>query len=738
MKVLGPLLFLAVGLVAGYLFSEFALIDEPAPIARVLHPEGTPDSSTAQPATPPPARDVTDPALDPASPAEGSPTSPAGNRMERLRLAVAEIPARESLRGDGVVRATVLDELGRPVSGVRVTLRPLGLSSSVQPIDRIEIDLEEYIRERIDEQRYRCGSRQVEITDALGQCVFEGLAGEQFRVEAEAPGVTFDRDEPGVVVPGRDIVLRAHAGQRVQVLVRDRDGVPLNRAHITVSGSRGGTSHTWTPTSPAMTLALGRYELEARTESGLASERTVVVVGDNTPDPIALTLLPKPELLVEVEAENTASQLLVHLYWREADATIVDVERLVADGWQRLVPVSGGRGSSTVSGLVPGTYCVAAGYTEDRLLASSVVTLVEGRTVARLMLPPVESVGALRFFVFHADGSLAEDAHVELSAEGGSFGGPTRQFRDADGAVVVVPPRALAALLPPNPSRPLAALVRVPGVRGRRLTVTASETTVHLGAPARLEVEVLGITSKERSQVRLSLIPIGVGATDRAASPLRVDPEAGEGRRDAPTRLVASTEAGDYVLQGSIGMGAIEPRPVRLEPGTQSLVLERPASHRLVLNVSTEADSATLHARNREFVTGVIHDGRVIFESVPSGEYFVEIDGDFMRFQVGRELQVDFQPMTLNALEFVILDPILTDVHGLHDGDLIIAVAGETFSNPEEAEHVFSTLLASQTMTIDLEVLRAGNRVKVDLNEAQLQDFRNGLEKRATVLPAQR
>ncbi|MGE3166779.1 MAG: hypothetical protein AB7O52_17890 [Planctomycetota bacterium] len=743
MKWLAPIICVSLGLAAGYALSEAALVDSfprhtARPVATAPEDPVPVEPGGARPQGPTlVGSEVTSEARSSgASGAQVALTDLPG----RLERALAELPTRAVGEIAGVIRVQALDEAEQPVAGVEVALRPVGLPNGVEPIDLVQNDLEEYVRRRVDEQRYLSAIRRSGATDANGTLEFGDVVSGCYRVEPGGDGFQFQVDVEGqnnsVVVPGNSVTIRVSPASTLPVLVLLPDGTPALNATIEVRDTTGSQRRlAWSQGQPNLRLQPGRYQVSAELNELFEAEPQEVVVSSTEPTPrLLIRLQPSRRLLIEVVADGVVDGVPVALFWREADGE-VDTNLLAADSYEQQLSFKQGKVQHSVPDLVPGPYWVGASYHEERVDVATRIELGTEAQTVHLTLPPLGSQEQLRFVVLAADGTRPEDVMIQLLVGEQNLHGGVRQFREADGTIVLLPGPEVARQRASQDGK-LRARVVVSDLGSRTVPVEVGETVVRFAAAGRLEVEVLGATRDGWDSIYLTLRPVGDSEPQGGTSFSRSSEPS-----DTNPKFTATAEAGEYWLEGQLSEVISLPRErVRLAPGSQTMTVQLPATHRLVVEIpeGTESGSTVLMS-TRHQVSGLspTHvDGRAAtFDGVPAGDYYLMVGEQFMRLRVTGAQQTPFVALRLNALE-VAMDEELTELHGLRSGDLIVAVAGKSFEGAEEVQLAFASFTDGEGF--ELEVLRAGQRVPIALDPEQSQDLERHFNfGRVTLLPAQ-
>lgn len=733
LRNLTPFVVLLLGLLAGYLLSERVLVD---PVR--IQPSGSARPNRYETADP-----ATHPGVAPASSKGGTAAkaSTESVRESELARALAAIPVRAEADASGTISVRALDSTESPVANIQVTLRPVGLPPGAQPIDLVENDLEEYVRRRVDEQRYHDALRQSQVTGVDGLCTFSGVADGVYRVVPEGSGYQFDvrvdQSSGRLATPGCSVTIQVVPASELRVAVSLPDGTPSLNATIEVRSGTRQQNMTWTQANPTLQIQPGRYELVARLGDRYESEpQTVSVDADRAPPTVALQLRPARVLKIEVDSSEAPNGLSVTIVWREAEGEL-DPFLLATDAYRAELSMQRGVATHLVRDLVPGTYWVGACYNPGRVDVSAVVELGSELQTLRLSLPPVSTQEQLRFVVLDSNGLPLENVEVTLRL--GEYDHQRcRQFRDSSGAIVVIANPDVQRYRASGDARPLQAMVEVPSLGTRVVDVTSAETVVRFGPQGRLEVEVLGIDRTDWDSIHLYLRAVS-DVNEPNSSYLSALPENAVTTSGTP-RFVATAEAGDYNLEGQLSqLHRMTPQRVRLGAGTQTLVVSMPATHRFVLQLppGTEEHSVYLMSVDQSGASGPTRvEGQLaIFENVPAGEYFVSVNEEFMRLRVDGAQQAAFVPLQLNALEVAIVDADLADIYGLRDGDLIVAVAGQAFEGSEQVQLAFARFGGGEP--IELELLRSGERIPLILDAEQTQTLEQKFSSgQLTLLPA--
>ncbi|MCA8961157.1 MAG: hypothetical protein KDC38_11620 [Planctomycetes bacterium] len=630
----------------------------------------------------------------PAAPSFGSTVAPdvetAGGRVEaatvrRLQTGIARVESPAAVGGIGAVTGIAKSSEGTPIGDVRVRLRPLGMPRGEDDIDIVADDLERYIEKRVREYRHQHSEERATSTLPDGSFRFDGLGPYRYAIEADKPGyrlrITVEDNARSWVGPGDRVEIVQQDRATLEIDVRLPNGEQPKRAVIQ-TGEFSWLGQ-WAPGSPTIEVQPGEYELYATVET-LRSERVGIEVRTDDHVPLRLDLVELPSLTILASPPAELSAATIHFHCLEADAVDGEVtpSQLVAEGHH---DEDSGQGDTlprfTLARLTPGRYVVGAGYSRGEPAVIDSVEVTDGPVEIELALPAPRADLVLRIRPLGDDGSILENAHVELyrSVEPTDLQPwktedpiDTRPVTDADGVVAVPIDSQTRDRLAAGE---IEARVSAAGLGTQRVQIDSLDVTVRFPPAARVTFDApLDVGPDEEIDVVLT-------ATDHSES--TASGELGESMALA---------AGEYDLVLLIDWVPVHTQRLRIDPGPQHITLTVPPLHALtVRGAGEELLAFPVATPNPSPVAGERSGDLHRFARLVEGPYRLMDDrGHIMNVDVPASGVVEFRGEPFNALLVAAnADDDAIRETSLRPGDLIVAVEGARFEGAEEAQELF-------------------------------------------------
>jgi hypothetical protein len=192
------------------------------------------------------------------------------------------------------------------------------------------------------------------------------------------------------------------------------------------------------------------------------------------------------------------------------------------------------------------------------------------------------------------------------------------------------------------------------------------------------------------------------------------------------TLELGPTEPGEYevvVHAGKARYGNLRASatPVSLRSGENEVTVAMPRLHPLVVEVPGGKAGETIRLRNElaggwSVTSGKLDEqGRVDFELLPEGRYKISRDGSEMSVTIPGPGHVVFKPQVQNAILIKVTDTAGKIAKaGFMDGDLVIGINGQEFSNMLQMQMLFAGAATKEQSTLIL--LRGGRRVELTVD----------------------
>lgn len=620
----------------------------------------------------------------------------------RVIDAVAKLPAPDLGSRGPDITATVVSEDGSPFAGLQVRLRPTGVAADSREIEITEDTLDEYIRRRVSRHRYYEALEQSAVSDEAGRVRFAAPYRNGYRIETNAAklGVVTEttvdgQSARGGVFPGQEIVVTVIRRPQLRVTVELPDGSTPEKA--TLRDDEWDT-YRWTRAEGTIGLRPSSSTLQATTADG---ERSAAVPVPADPrQGVVLKVLPKRELAVTVAVPGDVAIKSLNVYLLAANAgSEPNTEELVGLG--TVARASGSTSSCTFQDLSPGPYWVGAGVLAGHVDVAQAVVVEEGTQSVTLRLPSSSAAGAFSAIAYDITGALVGDVRWRLYADGDRHVDITTAV-GKDGWTSFVSAENLDEWID-DPARALFLEARSRSNGVLRVPVNSRRVIAQFAAQGKLIAHVVG---GEDLKVALVL---------RDRNGHRVHESAQKDGRHF------SAAVGAYDLIASVDGDEIFREKVEVLPGSTAHTVRLPRLHQLSI---TGISGSYLMLFNHEG-TGQRHasieDGVASFAGLPPGRYTAMTDETLMEIEVAGDRSTTFEPVSMNALRFII--PEGTEIPGmvLKDGDFVIGADGNKFEGASSMQLVFAPL--QEGAPIEFIVIREGKEIVVPLNETQSQQL---------------
>jgi len=391
--------------------------------------------------------------------------------------------------------------------------------------------------------------------------------------------------------------------------------------------------------------------------------------------------------------------------------------------------------------LDPGMYLLGAGWRAGGpVAAQAIVQVHEGILEHDLVLPPLDPSEYLILHVLDPAGRPDSDVRIWTGYRRG-------QATSVENATVV--PRGQGSFLVLHPLRRRE--VNAPSARnfvrvdsenyGRReveyIEGEATEVTIRFVEPATLDLTLRGVAESGLSQFLEILlqesVPEGPRSTIFSSRTAEAVPDSLGVCRLGPV------QPGPYSVEIRIRDAALRNRtvaaaPATLLPGENRLSLDVPPLYRLVVvledpkpGLKVALRSTDPAGRETSGERDVGEDGRVTFEFLPAGEYWISLAGRRRLNQVRASLPgpevVTFRDVPADAMAVTIRDPSgpLAKA-GFETGDVVVGANGVAFQGLKDVEMFMASAMSSGS-EIRFQVLRGARLLELAVDA---QQFRSG------------
>ena len=663
-----------------------------------------------------------------------------------------------------------MTEDGAPLAGVLVRASPVrqggsGVRRRGQGLPQ-EPDVTERVLRTIRAAQDAESTRREAHSGAEGAFAIGGLDDAAYRVQAYLEGYEIEPVRGGRrtwdVRPGAEMEFVAREIIDVPVAVLMPDGTAPERATIACRQGAEGSSHsrdeTWVPDDPIVQLSPGTYTLSATAgadQEYRSEEHGLTVKSGESPAALAFHLRGRSGIKGKVIFAEGESPQSAHVWALRVDGgeEVPGFERFQRHG-KRAWASPHNEFLYTIMDIEPGRYAVAVSRTDGRIDALLSVD-VAGMTVEQdIAVPPVDPAECAIIWVLGPDGRVLPDVSLTTgwrSGGGSSSGGATVVKREADGAVWVLHHSRSrdfgGSAARESAGRQEGADVRYfVGAQSKRFGSKEveyrrrprTEVTIRFTEPATLDVTIANwALHAHRDAVTLSLEK----SQDGEARRFGVVHHDGEAVVDG-RRHFGPIEPGDYELVLGVKSDRfmampLDVVPVALAAGSNAVTVSVPELATLTVTVDNPSSNMHLQlqatgasrARTRRAHERVGEDGLAVFGPIPPGDYTLHMWGPgstgVMRVRVDGDTQVRFDPSPMNALEVRIHNAQgLLARQGLADGDMIIGVDGEEFTDGFALQAAMMRGMSAETIT--LMVLRGSRRVEVAVEPKKMMMMEDG------------
>ena len=643
-----------------------------------------------------------------------------------------EIPAPHYAAGTGRITGFVRDRAGNGVAGVTIRAQQRGVTGNPPKGEGVpdEETLEETVRKSVKSYHWRRQTTVNAVTDRSGAYLLDGLADREYSLQAYLEGYQITVPQHGgawKVKPGATIDWVASPIVTVPVEVLLPDGTQPSEAWIHCSRGNNSQSEHWTPERREIRIPPGAYTFTVNLSGNddYRSEAVETTLEAGTPaDPIVFQLIGRPGIRgrIDLRAPERFSSLRVYAL-RYTGAEAPSKDQLGAQGKEQYAWEQNNFEFSFLD-LPPGRYLVGAGAQRTEIVATQTVDVGKQMASAELVIDGFDPELYIEIRVLGPDGEPAVIDQVSTSyrtAHSSSSGG-SNWARRPDGSYVVCHHNhgyEEGGTYGVEITSKQYGKKSLEYQRGKE-----REFEVRFRAPATLAVTVAGFKDSEHAdRIQLGLSrPAGKrGLTSVTGS----EAPDGDGRA-----VLGPVESGDYelVIHVRIGRHQTMPavrRPVTLTAGESDLTLPMPVLHELVV-LGAKGTNCTLRTdREAGFWFHQSQrcgdDGRATFGPLPAGTYTLQQSGEQGEMTVKVPCgEVAFRASEYNALKVSIHDANgMLARAGLADGDLIVGIAGQSFSGRAQMQMLFAAAMMRGEDTT-LTIVRGGRTLEltVDLKGA--------------------
>ena len=640
---------------------------------------------------------------------EGSDIS-AGTLDVAMEIA-REVHAARVEGGGESLEGIVEDDRGSPIPGVTVRATP-GEHRTAERADRGRSapkprTLEEVVRTAV-ERFHETDLSSVEATTGDdGRFSLQGLADRRYSVQAFLGGYDIS-PKPYRSEPGAFLRFRASEVASVPVEVILPDGTPADEAVLSVRRRDVSqrSEELWERSNPSIALAVhGRYDITAfisdqvRKRLGLdldyRSAEAEVTLRDGLPhEPILLELRGQPRIHGQVKVPDPSLASTATVWYARVEDAPVD-ETWLRD-YGRSVYASLGR--YEINDTRSGTYALAASPHRDLPMSSIELVQVNGLDVRRDL--DVSGVPKERCLVLVARTSLGQPVSeigvtlVTRSASSSSNSWPS-VIRRGGGEFWVVAEGALADHLDgaSPPGRRATLTVTSQGFAPREVPLPPGLRRVEVTFEAGVKVTAR-VPAFDASE-HLGRLTVSLERRD-PDDPERWDHIESESVRADGSAELGPAAAGPHRVRAWLRVTTQGGRRSNTLVGKAELtVTDAPTTvtvpmlplYKLVVRFDEEA-TGTVRARSKDdnfSLRATIRDRQVTFRDLAAGDYTVRYYGGnaTMTVRVPEQSDVLFEADTLSALQVRLNDGSPLEDRGFRNGDVIVAVDGESFDSGE-------------------------------------------------------
>lgn len=675
-----------------------------------------------------------------SSPADPSPR-PSDRDLERAVLSAVPDPdwIPSSMAPTKAIQGSVrIDGTGEPLPGVLLRAVPRRIPEAFRPpspptsgaiMDRI-------VR-FVQEERASTMAGVEGMTDDRGFFTLHDTAeGALYMVTAWKEGWRIDivDDVPSLdvehVKAGETVRFQAHRVVAVPFDVRFADGTVPSVARVK-SNPRGRgryTHHSWYPSAPFVQLPVGEHRLKVfyGVDRNAVSEPFIVnVVPGAIREPISVVLSPRDGIRGQVIIEDGLGPPAVFVYI----ASIAGSDQALDDDFLATgerIAVEGPQYRFDFKDIAPGSYLIGVGRFVGEILSTETVEVTNGFTDQDLVLPPLDRSDYVVVRPLDPDGNPITNARISILGPGRRGGASVRQ---PDGSFHVAFPPANDGGGIDGPFQLTVDSAQY-GTEVIELTRGDAEVTVRFEPGADLLVVLDGYTG---SPVQ-GLLTLRLLATDprRSEQDVSISWKSHEGNPLRPdgTQEFGPVRPGSYRLVVDLGGHGMPPetlasRDVELVAGDNELVFELPAFHSLEVFAPDAGDGRSivlvgLGEKRVSYLGRLDAEKRATFQAVPQGDYVLALSGSgSMRVTLMSDLALEFHADIPDAA-------LAVSVHrsggalqeaGLHDGDLIVAIAGHSLDRVRSLPDL--ALLGGE---LELTVVRGSSSFVAAVEAARLLD----------------
>jgi len=674
-------------------------------------------------------------------PDEGDPGAVGQGRFQSLLHALESISVPRPKRGDGTITGTVLTDDGEPLGGavIRATIYRKSSSKnrhrrgSGPPEDK---ELEDYVKDMV--KRYRAGieSRCEAMTNARGEYTIHGISedGEdKYYLSAYCRGYELQQN-PRVreIRAGSTVNFKAKSIHTLVCNVYLPDGTMPEKASIRVyRGSNSSRSYTWYKETPELQLDPGDFQVQATggEDNIFRSDKvSVSVVKGETPASLELRMNDEPGIRGKVEFPPGEQNLSVYVKYLKIDeGADSSPDRLLREGNSK--HVYGYNAKFVFRDLPPGTYLVGVILNNALVLEHKTVVVQKVMESVDFTLPAPDASQFVLVTVLTPAGKPASDVRFSAGyrAENHSSSGGTRSQQMPDGAWRVFHYPIKKEDEKPGGIHWLTARSQKYGSRKEEYNAGNTRTLkIQFEEPAHLTVTVAGYRgSGMEGKLTLSVKPAAKDGNRRG--PTSYYGRQRTGLDSEGTQKFGPLSPGEYDIHVSVKTDRYRSSTAQivttvLKAGDNSETVTLPKLHSLtvIVDAGQEGTSFRLNSRNSSGYyynssTQKAKDGRVVFKNLVAGDYTLQAWGKTsgqMQVSIPSQQTIRFEAMVFNAYRVRVNDANGTFVKaGLQEGDLLIGIDGEEFTNERTMGAMMT--LARERKNVSLMILRGSRRMTV-------------------------
>ena len=545
-----------------------------------------------------------------------------------LRSLVAAYPLPRPPSGDGVIRGTVVSELGEPVARVEVSAIPIRERRTPTFSKDPETALVQRLQMQIESAKWAEGATVKAMTDAAGAFTLQGLSEVAHRIRAEREGWRVradDRRSARAAKPGHTLAFTATAMSTIALEVHLPDGTQAQRATCALKSGNASRVHTWSAEAPSLELPPGAYSLtvSAGENNEFKSDPIPVEVRRGETTQLRVDLTGKPVLIVKLrfgQGERTGGEV-VHMAVGSSELPTGAVLR--ARGTARSIHHrrhrQGQEPTVTVHDLLPGAYAI--GFTRGSNREFDVIELVEvraGLLEHELIVPPLDPADYVVLRIRGPSGKPIPNASIRTGyyTPNSSSSGSSPVVEKGEGVYYV-----LHHAHQWGKADDETWYVEVTaGALGKMRVEYDARTTRSLDLdfeePARLEIQVKGV----RGSAYEDAVHVAVAQGGGQAAGVACDRN-GKG-------VATGLQPGEAELTIQVGTGhwrtTVHSESTRLASGDNRITLQLPPLYSVTLRNATgtvwvRAAESENRPRFHRHVTSA--EGEAVIDALPAGEY---------------------------------------------------------------------------------------------------------------------